>query len=210
MRPAFDAPNFRDDRSKQGGQMPIKLPTPIRGGARDPRGQLHDEGTLATLTIFSPDPPNPMITAQYNPKELEITRSVPWTKHQLANGGSPNKSKESAAERGLLSLEFTGTDSRSISVELLFDGFEDNQSVAPQVEVLEMLAQVRDPDSPKEEMRRPYRCVVVWGETLRNFRCVIESLAIKYTMFSRGGTPLRATCTVKLKEADLVKPGKGA
>jgi len=80
--------------------MPIKLPTPIKSGAQDPRQHQPEQGVLATLTIFSPDAPNPMITAQYNPKELQIDRSVPWTKHQLANGGSPNKSKESAAERG--------------------------------------------------------------------------------------------------------------
>ena len=36
------------------------------------------------------------------------------------------------------------------------------------------------------------------------FRCVIESLSTKYTMFSDQGVPLRATCTVKLKEADTV------
>jgi hypothetical protein len=36
------------------------------------------------------------------------------------------------------------------------------------------------------------------------FKCVIESLSVKYTMFSDQGVPLRATCTVKLKEADTV------
>jgi hypothetical protein len=30
---------------------------------------------------------------------------------------------------------------------------------------------------------------------------VIESLEIKYTMFLPNGTPVRATCSVKLKEA---------
>jgi len=166
-----------------------------------------DSGKLASLTIFSPDDPsnNLQVEAQYNPKELEITRTVPWTKHQFTNLGSPKTMKEAAKERGMLSLEFTGTDSRSVMVELLFDGFEKNQSVGPQVDKLEKLATVRDPESPLEEMRRPYRCVVVWGETLRNFRCVIESLAIKYTMFSRTGVPLRATCSVKLKEADVLR-----
>lgn len=165
-----------------------------------------DSGQLASLTIFSPDDPssNFQVEAQYNPKELEITRAVPWQKHQFTNLGSPKTMKEAAAERGHLSLEFTGTDSRSITVELLFDGFEKNQSVSPQVDKLEKLATVRDPQSPFEDMRRPYRCVVVWGETLRNFRCVIESLAIKYTMFSRSGVPLRATCIVKLKECDIL------
>jgi len=37
---------------------------------------------------------------------------------------------------------------------------------------------------------------------------VIESLSTKYMMFDDGGNPLRATCTVKLKEADVVSMGK--
>ena len=32
---------------------------------------------------------------------------------------------------------------------------------------------------------------------------VIESLSTKYSMFSSEGEPLRATCTVKLKEAKM-------
>jgi hypothetical protein len=51
--------------------------------------------------------------------------------------------------------------------------------------------------------------VATWGATVEKFRCVIESLSTKYTMFSDDGVPLRATCTVKLKEADVVSMAKG-
>ena len=61
----------------------------------------------------------------------------------------------------------------------------------------------------KEEERRPHHCIVTWGDGgLPRFDCVIESLSIKYTMFSEAGIPLRATCTVKLKEADVVSKAK--
>jgi hypothetical protein len=63
---------------------------------------------------------------------------------------------------------------------------------------------VLDPTSPDETLRRPHMCVVTWGTTVPTFKCVIESLSVKYTMFSDQGVPLRATCTVKLKEADTV------
>jgi hypothetical protein len=59
-------------------------------------------------------------------------------------------------------------------------------------------------------MRRPHQCVVAWGgRGLPSFQCVFEALSTKYTMFSSDGEPLRATCTVKLKEAHAVdKKGK--
>jgi hypothetical protein len=43
---------------------------------------------------------------------------------------------------------------------------------------------------------------------MRPLRCVIESVATKYTMFDRQGTPVRATCTVKLREAGVIKVAK--
>jgi len=204
--------------------MPRELPTAYRAGSSsDPEvAQVKEEmktakyaanvkdskappkETLFSLTIFSPDPPNPKVSAQYNPKELQVERSVPWTEHKSTNSGQPAKKGESQNERGALSLEFTGTQPRNVTVELLFDGFEKNISVLPQLEVLEQLATVRDPTSKVEEMRRPYRCIVVWGEVMRSFRCVIEQLSIKYQMMSPDGKVLRATATVKLKEADLM------
>jgi hypothetical protein len=44
------------------------------------------------------------------------------------------------------------------------------------------------------------------------FRCVIESMSTKYTMFNPLGVPIRATVNLKLKEADsvMMKPGEAA
>jgi hypothetical protein len=83
-------------------------------------------------------------------------------------------------------------------------------NVASQVAILETLARVRNPTDPDENKRRPHQCVVAWGgRGLPSFKCVIESLSTKYTVFSGDGEPLRATCTVKLKEAHAVdKKGK--
>ena len=70
----------------------------------------------------------------------------------------------------------------------------------------------------RQEERRPHHCIVTWGDGgLPRFDCVIESLSIKYTMFDTNGSPLRATATVKLKEALIVdkvaedkKPNQGS
>ena len=138
--------------------------------------------------------------AQYNPKELQIDKTVPWSKHNYANKGNEAKNA-----RGQIALEFTGAEGRSLTIELLFDGYENGASVMDQVAMLEALAAVKDPTNDDENLRRPPLCVMRWGEgRMPSFTCVVESLSTKYTMFSKSGEPLRATCTVKLKEADVL------
>lgn len=163
------------------------------------------EPARAKLTIASLDKSSVQVSAQYNPKELQVDKAVPWSKVNQANQSTTANSSEKG-----IHLEFTGAEGRSMSVELLFDGYEvGGGKVAAQVGVLEELASVLDPSSSDENKRRPHRCVVTWGAGgMPSFRCVIESLSTKYTMFSSDGVPLRATCTVKLKEADVVSMAK--
>lgn len=135
------------------------------------------------------------VRAQYNPKELQVDKNVPWQKKNQANQANPTG----------LHLEFTGAEGRTMSVELLFDEYEKpNGSVAKAVKDLNWMASVLESTSTDENKRRPHLCLCTWGGAVKAFQCVIESLSVKYTMFSPAGDPLRATCTVKLKEADVV------
>jgi hypothetical protein len=141
------------------------------------------------------------LEADYNPKELQVDKSMPWSKHSYSNKNGDTAKND----RGNLHLEFTGAEGRSMTIELMFDGYEKGKSVEGKVKELERLTNVMDPKASDEKRRRPPLCVVAWGDKgLPSFRCVIESLSTKYTMFGRDGTPLRATCTVKLKEADTL------
>jgi hypothetical protein len=155
-------------------------------------------GSTGVISISAVEPGGGSVTAQYNPKELQIDKTVPWQKNPQANK-NPDKG---------IQLEFTGAEGRSMSIELLFDGFETNTSVAGKVDALNKMASPIKAGSTNENERRPYMCLVTWGATIPSFRCVIESLSTKYTMFSDAGVPLRATCTVKLKEADVVSMAK--
>jgi hypothetical protein len=152
------------------------------------------KGGPGVVSIGSVEAGGPTVTAQYNPKELQIDKAVPWQKNPQANK-SPEKG---------IQLEFTGAEGRTMSLELLFDGYETKTSVAGNIEALNKMASPIKAGSSDENERRPYMCLVTWGTTVPTFRCVIESLSTKYTMFSDAGVPLRATCTVKLKEADTV------
>jgi hypothetical protein len=141
------------------------------------------------------------VSGDYNPKELQVDKTMPWSKHSYSNKNGDTAKND----RGNLHLEFTGAEGRSMTIDLMFDGYEKNKSVAGEVAKLERLTNVIDPTSNDENKRRPPLCVVAWGDQgLPRFTCVIESLQTKYTMFSSEGAPLRATCTLKLKEADTL------
>ncbi len=139
------------------------------------------------------------IEAQYNPADLQRDKPVKWTTH----GGVGTKGQGT----GPLALEYTGAEPRTMTLALLFDTYEHNTSIEPMIEALESLATPTDPTSSDEVLRAPPLCVVAWGiQGMKPFRCVIESVSTKYTMFSSSGVPLRATCTVKVKEARIWDP----
>jgi len=127
------------------------------------------------------------VRAQYNPKEISVDKSVPWSKHKDSKADQPN-------------LEFSGADGRSMSFELMFDGYEEMKDVhATYVAALLKMAMVRNADGSEDE-KRPPRVKITFG-TLPAFEGVIESIGTKYTMFTEAGIPVRATCNVKFKEA---------
>ncbi len=154
----------------------------------------------ARLTLGSLDEPELTVVAHYNPAELAVKKDVPW----VAKGehGAPEGPTSSSQD----SHQFNGAPTRSMSLELLFDGYETHTSVEPIVTQLETLTAVRDPESTNSEMRRPHFCIVVWGEG-KPFRCIITSLNVRYTMFSSHGRPLRAVCSVELQEARIESVG---
>ncbi len=150
---------------------------------------------LPRFTIASIDDTSIELEAQYNPKELQYDHPVSWHAKQGDD------------------VQYAGSEGRCLTVELFFDGFETSTSVVPQCDLLEMLATVIDPDSRDLDKHRPHYCLVTWGDPrgVPALRCVIENVSTKFTMFSRVGTPLRATCTVKLKEAEVLsKKAKAA
>jgi hypothetical protein len=83
-------------------------------------------------------------------------------------------------------MELTAAPTRTMNLELLFDGFEHHRSVQPQIDMLEHMSSIREPGAKRAYMRRAHHCVVAWGsiDGARRFRCVIESLSTKVTMFS--------------------------
>jgi hypothetical protein len=129
------------------------------------------------------------LVAQYNPKEVQIEKSADWKPHPTAKSNSAD-------------LEYTSSPGRTLTMELLFDTYEENEDVGEKyVSKLMQLINVMDPDG--DEMRkRPSVVQVRWPDrSYATFEGVIQSLSTKYTMFATEGKPVRATCTVKILEA---------
>ena len=122
-----------------------------------------------------------IITAQFNPKELAVTKSVPWNPNQEAGLDAPV-------------MQFTAGQGEQLKIDLFFDTYEDASNVRDYTSKLRTLSLI---DSG---IHCPPLLMVTWGGDF-SLKCVLESLNIRYTMFLADGTPVRATCSCGFKEA---------
>ncbi|TMQ23295.1 MAG: hypothetical protein E6J91_00245 [Deltaproteobacteria bacterium] len=163
------------------------------------RRRLTWSAKLEKLTIGSLDNHRLHVVAQYNPKDLQIDKQVSWLTHNRWPVDERRKDNQQA------DVEINQAPSRSMSIELLFDGYEEHRSIQPEIDKLEELSSLQPPRSKNGPRLRPHYCVVTWGVAgARPFRYVIESLSTKVMMFAPSGAPLRVACTVKLKEVHMM------
>lgn len=140
---------------------------------------------IRALIVNDEDSRQPAIAVQYNPKEIQVDKTVPWQQHPRSHAEVPG-------------LEYTSGNGKNLAVELLLDGYEAHESVQDTVDQLERLTVATD----IQNKRRPPVCSFIWGARFPKFRGVVESLQVKYTMFLPDGAPCRAVVSLKLKQAD--------
>ena len=127
---------------------------------------------------------------QFNPTEMTMSKSAAPVAQRTANANSPDQQHVTG---GAASLKF-GT--------VWFDTYEDGVSVYTKyINQLERMAHV------DEHLHRPPYVVFMWGA---NFGSVanqtptyiwqLADFSVTYTMFLPDATPVRASCTISLKE----------
>ncbi|MBP7418817.1 MAG: hypothetical protein KA911_09445 [Xanthomonadales bacterium] len=136
--------------------------------------------------------------AQSNPTEIAIVKAVPWTRAPTSSGDQPE-------------LQFRQAKGRTMAFTLEFDTSANGTDVhSAYVSQLVALSLVMDASGTgPQDKRRPTRVKVAAGAGAIAFEGVIESIDTRYTEFLPDGTPVRATCAVKLQEASratFVKP----
>ncbi len=131
-----------------------------------------------------------VIAAQFNPQELSFQKAVSWA------GGNEGIGMDYP------SLMFTSGQAISMSLELLFDEYEKGLDVRPTVKSLIGLCMI------DETIKRPPKVQLCWdgdSDVLgigKDFCGVIENATAKYTMFLANGTPVRASVSISIKQAD--------
>ncbi len=132
-----------------------------------------------------------VFTVYENPAEISYDRSVSWQKH-----------KDSKGDHSV--MEFTNAEPMTLSCELFFDTYETKGNVyLAHISKLEKLTLVKQ--KARGEKKRPPIVLFTWGKALPEFKGVVESLSVKYTMFLPDGTPCRATATIKIVQADKAR-----
>jgi len=119
------------------------------------------------------------IEVMFNPKEYIIEKRTPWKEHDIQGLDSP-------------AVEFTLGERKRLSMELFFDTSEEKTNVKELTDKIEELMLVN------ADEHRPPLLLFSWGKL--KFKCVLEDLVQRFTMFMNDGTPIRALLKVLFKE----------
>lgn len=143
--------------------------------------------TKATITNMDT---NDRVEVLFNPTEYTIAKQNQWQAKPIVGRNVPN-------------LEFTSGGSKTMTLELFFDVFEQQSGdVRPHVNKLWDLTMINEKNRNAQTRRsRPPLCLFQWGPDWQ-FKAAITNLSVRYTLFRQDGTPVRATATITLQEAE--------
>jgi nucleoid-associated protein YgaU len=151
------------------------MSTPVSSAAQSP--------DKAKLIIESPVVADNVIDFRFNPTEYQLQKSNNFSEIAIPGLESPP-------------IQFVRGNSEKLTVELLADTSDTLDDVR-----VKYVNKVRDLMRINKESHAPPIVRFVWGKTVENeFKGVIDSLNVTYTLFTPEGTPLRAKLSLTLKE----------
>lgn len=125
------------------------------------------------------------IEAQINPKELSFSKAANWAEQTAIGQEFPD-------------LQYTRGGAVSVSLELMFDFYETGKDVRSVTNKVVALA-MRD-----EGLHRPPTFVIEYASNMFEgaAKFVAKSVKVRFTMFTEGGIPVRATVNIECTQAD--------
>ena len=127
------------------------------------------------------------LDADCNPDEIRIEKTVQWETASRSKGDAPI-------------LEFSASEPMFLSCVLIFGHCGSVANVyKTHVEALTALTLIAQ-GGPADK-KRPPLCRFTWGSAFPPFKGVVDSLVTTYTDFLNDGTPVRAVCELRMRQA---------
>lgn len=147
---------------------------------------------LVKAKLFSLDDKKYDIVFMYNPTLVDFKRSIKLNQP----AGARNK-------QGQNKISFANPEPCVITLsKILFDTYEEGTDVyKTYIEKMMQSVMFINPESKKDEDKRPPIYLFIWGEK-DYLRCFVESFTYQLTMFLPNGMPVRAVANLTLKEVD--------
>jgi hypothetical protein len=122
----------------------------------------------------------------FNPKDYSISKSSDWSEQKSPGQEVPT-------------LQYGGGSPSSLSLDLLFDAGEAEESDVLDIsEQLMGLMTVGDPTGGDKNNKRPPAVRFHWGPVI--FLAVTQSLSLQFTLFEPDGRPIRAHAHLQLSQ----------
>lgn len=165
--------------------------------------------THAKLELHEPsmdgalDKPGPLIDTikfQFNPKELTLGKTAKWTRPTTRGSSRSSPPQYQGPQPSKLTLEMF------LDASVFFDPGQRQDGTV--VETVEKLFRCCVPTQASHGQKKdsPPWVMFSWGG-LTGFVAYVESVQVKYTLFTPAGLPVRAVCTVTLQELAGEPPG---
>ncbi len=135
------------------------------------KAEIQNLDTQATLSVC------------FNPKEYTFSKNAHWAEHNIHGLDAPL-------------YQWTSGAAMKLNVELFFDAYElegEARDVRQWTDELEVM-QLVNPD-----VHRPPILLFIWGKKLK-FKCILQQLSLRFTMFLDDGTPVRAVANCVFAE----------
>jgi hypothetical protein len=129
------------------------------------------------------------IDFQFNPKELSLTKNAKWDRV------SQPKAKKSAPP------QFLGPDPAKLTLEMFLDATDKmgDQVVKTVEKLFTCCVATEESRQGTKASPSPPWVIFKWGG-MTGFPAYVSTVTAKYTLFTPGGIPVRAVCTLNLEE----------
>jgi len=147
---------------------------------------------LVKAFLMAKDDPSTVVPFLFNPNELTVEKTNQFA--EISIPGLPSST-----------FKFVKGGVRTLTMDLFFDTYEEKKDVRIHTDRItgwdsgnlfkeKPFKGLMDIDS---DLHAPPICLFIWGSFI--FRCIIERVTKKFTMFLPEGIPVRATLNVTLK-----------